>query len=191
MFLLMLLCTSSCQKESGIALAEQQVSHSQASVRSSVDLDQQVIQHTQWLINHMIPLVADGAVSAAIEAGNINSPVVTARLQELGFANFEQFALAFNSSGSAVQAAINAGTLKQSQISQIVQGHTFDYSPIGGPGGLPCTQQLAIDLAWVPVYVALAAGSGPWSAVIAGAVQVAVAYVNFKNCLRATYPEAP
>ena len=191
MLLLMLVCASSCQKEPECVLQEQQVVQSQTLMRSSVEMDQQVVQHIQWVINNVIPLIADETVAAAIQAGNTSSSLVTARLQELGFSNFDQFATAFNSSSSTIQAAIQAGNLTQAQLIQIAQGHTFDFSQVGGGAGtLPCTEQFALELSLMPISVATAASGGPLAAVIAGAVHVTVAYLNFKNCLRTTYPGA-
>jgi len=192
MFALMVVFATSCQKEPEIVLQERQAAQVQATVRSSADLEQQVVQHTQWLLDHVAPLVSDAAVLAALESGNPTATVVTTKLLELGFSNFEQFALAFNSSGSAVQAAVGSGSLTQSQLLEIVGNHTFDYSAIGGASNsLPCTSQLEQDLAQLPIVVALAASSGPWSAVIAGALHVGISYVSFKNCLRTTYSGAP
>lgn len=192
MLVLMMVFATSCQKDPEIVLQERQASEVQATVRSSADLEQQVVQHTQWLLDHVAPLVSDAAVAAALESGNPTAAVVTAKLQELGYSSFEQFAQAFINSGSAVQSAISSGSLTQSQLLQIVQNHTFDYSAIGGAASnLPCTTQLGQDLAQLPIVVALAASSGPWSAVIAGAVHVGISYVSFKNCLRTTYSSAP
>ncbi|MBL7798874.1 MAG: hypothetical protein JNJ90_20420 [Saprospiraceae bacterium] len=189
--LLMLVCASSCQKEPEGALQEQQATQKQSAMRSSVEMEMPVVQHLQWLLDNVVPLVADEAVAAALKSGNTNTAVVTTRLQALGFSNFEQFAQAFNDSGSTVQAAISSGSLTQQQLLQIVGNHSFDYSAVnsalGHTSALPCTQQLETALALTPMVVLAASGTG-WGAVIAGTVHVVTAYVSYKACLRATYP---
>ncbi len=188
---LMLVFGTSCQKEPEITLPERQVAQEQIVMRSSADLEQQVVLHMQWLLDHVVPLLADEAVAAALQTGNTSADAVTARLQELGFASFEAFVQAFNNSGSVVQSALGSGNLTQEQLLEIVGSHTFTYSAMGGTGGFPCTDQLAFDLAQTPLVVALASGGSPLSSAIAGVVHVAISYASYKRCLRSTYPGTP
>ncbi|MEQ1746746.1 MAG: hypothetical protein ABMA02_15040 [Saprospiraceae bacterium] len=187
-FALLLFFATSCQKDAETILPVQTSEPAQVAFRSG-EMDQQVIQHIQWLINNVLPLAADEAVAAALQGGNTTSPELIAKLQTLGFANFEQFAQAFNSSGSTVQAAISSGNLTQAMLLQIANNAEFDFSGVvGASTALPCTEELEDNLLLVPVYIAAASVAGPWAAAIAGAIQVVVAYTTFKRCLQSTYP---
>lgn len=193
---LLFLLVGACQKDPDVLLPAQAqaTTATQVSLRSG-ELDAQVIQHIQWLINNMAVLVSDEAVAAAIQAGNTSAPVVTAKLQTLGYSGFEQFAQAFNNNGSAVQAALRSGTLTQAQLLQITAGHTFDFSNVPGvsnPEGrsLPCVEQFRNEIRLTPLIVAAAAigTESPWAGAIAGVVHVYIAYRNYKDCLEITYP---
>jgi hypothetical protein len=187
--LLLALFITSCQKEpEPIVLSEAKVSIATAR---TTEIQQDVVSHTQWVIDNMLPLALDADVRAAITSGNFNSTVVTAKLASLGFSSFEQFSAAYSANGSAVFSAVSSGDLTASSIKQFVNGYVFDLGPLDDDGGdgaaLPCTQQLQADLAMLPLTVIAASetlvGSG-----VAGLIHVITAYANFKNCLRATYP---
>ncbi|MFN0016271.1 MAG: hypothetical protein ACKVU2_17160 [Saprospiraceae bacterium] len=185
---LLLFFASSCQKDAEPILPVEASAPVQVTMRSG-EMDLQVIAHIQWLINNVLPLAADEAVAAALQAGNTTSPELIAKLQTLGFANFEQFAQALNTNGSAVQAAISSGSLTQAMLLQIGNTAEFDFSGVmWATSALPCTDELADNLLLVPIYIAAAAAGGPWVAAIAGAIQVVVAYTTFKRCLKSTYP---
>jgi hypothetical protein len=187
--LLLALFITSCQKEpEPIVLSEAKASIATAR---TTEIQQDVVSHTQWVIDNMLPLALDADVRAAITSGDFNSTVVTAKLASLGFSSFEQFSAAYSANGSAVFSAVSSGDLTASGIKQFVNGFVFDLGPLDDDGGdgaaLPCTQQLQTALALTPVVVTAASETGP-GAVAAGLIHILVAYLNYQDCMRATYP---
>ena len=192
--LLLALFTTSCQKEQMPSEStEKNLVSTFATPRTSV-LEQNVVQHLQWSIDHFVPLIADADVYAAIESGNTTSAVVTAQLATLGFSSFEQFAQAYHDNGAAVFAAIQSGALSDSEIQQIAGSHAFNLDVLGDdpPAGasLPCTDQFASTMAMMPIVVAAATTLGsPAAGTIAGALYTANAYRTYKSCMRSNYPQ--
>ncbi|MBK9339027.1 MAG: hypothetical protein IPM98_21805 [Lewinellaceae bacterium] len=184
---------ASCQKESTPAFdLRDKVAVSTPVNARTTSVEGDVLEHTQWVIDNMLPLAFDADVCAALSSGNTGSAVVSAKLAALGYSSFEQFSEAYRASGSSVMSAIQAGNLSGTAIQQLVAGHVFDLGTLDDGDSAsaalpPCTQQFQSDLAMLPLVLLAASETGPGSG-LAGVVYVITAYVNFNNCLRATYP---
>lgn len=194
-FMLLALLLASCQKEQMPLEATETAQYfTSATSRSSV-ADQEVVQHIQWTIAHFVPLVSDPEASSAIESGNTSSAVVVAKLASLGYSSFEQFAEAYYENGASIFSAVQSGGLTGAGIQQVVSGHSFNLTVLGddppSSAAMPCTDQFASDMAMMPVVVAAAtSATSPVGGAVAGALHTAMAYRNYKNCMRANYPDA-
>lgn len=202
LLLAFLFTLGSCQKDfiSDVAVSENdsagRIRH--LSTSRSSDLESEVVGYTQWMITNMIPLVQDKAVYDDIRNGQYSSSRVQAKLQELGFSGYGDFAADFAAEGGNIADAIKSGTLTRETFAFILNQHFSDLDlstlgrsalPTALPPSTPCYDQLISNLAFVAIEVGIAAFSGPWTAAAVGMVGVAAAYIGFKLCLDENYPE--
>jgi hypothetical protein len=188
---------SSCQKEHLTIVSEASPADpvSNVSTERSTTMESQVVEYTQWIINNVGPVVKDQAVYEDIKSGNYTTSRVQAKMVALGFINFSDFSGKLVAKGSAVNAAINSGTLTKEAMAYILAKHLpdLDFNLITGHGGsaravpTPCYDQLIHHLAAVLIDIAIGAEAGPWGAIGAGVFGVIVAYIDFNDCLDENY----
>lgn len=187
---IILIFISSCRKEPvSTTIFPANFSGQNVLARSS-DTEQEVLDEAQWMISYLLPVISDEAVYNDILSGNRYSSTVTARLNVLGFSDFDDFTTEFISRTSAVSHALNTGLINAEWVQQILQQNinNLNFSALGDTSAyLPCYQEFVTNMMFVAVAVA-AASETVIGAVIAGVAGTAAAYLQFKNCLHENYP---
>ena len=191
----------SCQKDfiSDVAVSESNTAGitQQQSTDRSTNLENEVLQYTQWMLDKIVPLVKDPLVYEDLKAGNYYTTRVVSKLNELGFNGYGDFAEQFGYMGSSIKEAVRSGMLSKESCRLMIGKNVadLDLSVLGRSGGItaaspetPCYDQLITNLAYVAVGVAIASVGGPFSAISTGVIGVATAYSAFKLCLEENYP---
>lgn len=189
--LLGLVFFASCQKEAEDLLPERSENSVTAQTLKprSLAAEQAVLAYVQWVLDNLVPLAENQAALADIEAGNYYTNAVRAYVQGRGFVHFDAFAQAH----ATLLAPIKAGNLSADLIAGILGENlgTLNFATSIGSmvsdAQLPCYEQFVTDLGYA-LLAAAAASETVVGGVVAGAVGVLNAYHNFKNCIRATYP---
>jgi hypothetical protein len=190
----------SCQKDfiSDVAVSESStaVITQQQSTDRSTNLENEVLNYTQWMLDKIVPLVKDPLVYEDLKAGNYYTARVVSKLNELGFNGYGDFAGQFEYMGSSIKEAVNSGMLSEETCRLLIRKNVAELDLTAlGRGSItattpetPCYDQLITNLAYVAVGVAIASVGGPFSAISAGVIGVATAYSAFKLCLEENYP---
>ena len=189
---------SSCRKDNDLPVPETGPAGPASAVSSerSSGLESQVVEYTQWMLNKLVPVVSDPAVYEDIKAGNYSSSQVQAKMVDLGFINFTDFAGKLRAKGSTVNAALNSGALTKEAVADILAKYMneIDFGVLGRSGGVPgapCYNEMMSSMAFIMMAGAAAAVEAPpaaAAATIATIIALGAAVANFYNCLDENYP---
>lgn len=179
-----------CNKDSGPNIADKLVKPTpQAMVLSRSEIEIKVVSYAQWLVNKMVPIVADQNVYAEIVSGNPYSEIVTSKLISLGFEGFDDFSQEFSTVGVDVIAAVNAGTLTEDAIYSILTQNIsfFNFNALGislTAANLPCYDAFLVNVMQAIIMTSVGALSSAGAAIVAGAAGMIYAYLAFKQCIK-------
>lgn len=190
----------SCSKDANLPMAESFPSTKavfQTSQRTS-DMETQAVAYAQWMVTNLLPLAKDPVVYEDLKSGKYSSLKVNEKLKSLGFNSMAEFSAQLSAVGAPITQALNTGAMTKEYLSELLSLHASELDLqnmlSGGAAGstvpgfpTPCYDQLIDHLALVAAEIAIGASAGPWGAVIAGAVGVIAAYIDFHNCLDENY----
>lgn len=194
--LFVLIFLASCRKEAEMEPSEVSgtAGWNQMSTSRSSDLETQAVAYAQWVLTKVAPLADSPQAFEDLKTGQYSSAVLLAKLNELGFLDYNDFSSQYAAQSSTLREAIRSGALTQETLINIWKAHEWEITQVlpetanlGGPA-TPCYDQLIHDLAFVAVEMAIASFSGPWFALAVGAAGIAEAYVGFRDCLNEKYP---
>ncbi len=202
LFLGLLFTFGSCQKDfiSDVMVSETNAAGStqQMSTSRSSDLENEVVQYTQWIIDNVVPIVKDPLVYRRHQSRQLFYHAQWWRkLNALGFTGYSDFAAQLKTASNTTIQSVKSGEFKSDELLKYLLQNIsiLDFSPIvsnaqglNSDPDLPCYTQMIHAFLFLIVEVAEIMADDPAAAARKATMGVIQARINFMDCIAENYP---